>query len=257
MNASRLFDLTGKTALITGAAQGLGHSMALGLAQAGARVAILDRDVQGLEEIQAALQSLASDPLAIGADVTDGAAMERAIQDATSALGRLDIVIPNAGISETNPGLLHEMPREDWSRVTDINLNGVYNTIRPALTQMMTQASGKLILIASMFGVTGAAGLFPRPAYAASKGAIVNLTRELALEYAPHNIQVNAILPGFFKTKTRPRNAALARDMAAYTPMGRIADADEIQGSAIFLASSASDFMTGNLLAVDGGVLAR
>ena len=122
---------------------------------------------------------------------------------------------------------------------------------------MLAQGGGKIIMVASMWGLAAPAGLFPRPAYAASKGAIVNLTRELALQYAPYNIQVNALCPGFFRTATRPRTEAAAAQMAAYTPQGRIADASEIKGSLIYLASSASDFVTGTTLVVDGGVLAR
>lgn len=253
MSAGSLFDLTGKVALVTGAGQGLGAEMALGLAQAGARVAILDRTAAGMEETRAALGGA----LAIAADVTDAASMDAAIAEVVAHCGSLDIVVPNAGISEARPGLLHEMPREDWDRVTAVNLGGVYNTVKPALTQMMLQGSGKVIMIASMFGMAAAAGIFPRPAYAAAKGAVVNLTRELAMEYAPHGIQVNAILPGFFRTATRPRNAELAQQMAAYTPMGRIAEAAEIRGTVVYLASKATDFMTGNMLVIDGGVLAR
>jgi NAD(P)-dependent dehydrogenase (short-subunit alcohol dehydrogenase family) len=122
---------------------------------------------------------------------------------------------------------------------------------------MVKQGHGKLITVASMFGLAAPAGLFPRPATAASKGAIVNLTRELALQYAPYNIQVNALCPGFFRTPTRPRSEANAKIMAEYTPMKRIAEASEIKGSVLYLASSASDFVTGTTLVVDGGVLAR
>lgn len=239
-----LFDLTGKVALVTGAAQGLGAEMALGLRVAGAQVAVLD------------LAPCAGD-LTLTADVTDADAMRDAVAQVVARFGRLDIVVPNAGISEAQPGLLHEMPREDWDRVMRVNLDGVYNTVRPALAQMVQQGSGKVILVASMFGINAAAGLFPRPAYAATKGAVVNLTRELALEYAPHGIQVNAVLPGFFRTATRPRHADLAAQMAAYTPLGRLAEAEEIRGTVVYLASKATDFMTGSLLVIDGGVSAR
>lgn len=254
MSLGTLFDLTGKVALVTGAGQGLGAEMAAALDQAGAKLAILDRNPDGLATIK---HSLGADTLALTADVTNADDMENAITTTVQHFGSLDIVVPNAGVSEAEPGLLHEMPREDWSRVTGINLTGVYNTVRPALGQMMAQKSGKVIMIGSMFGLVAAAGIFPRPAYAAAKGAVVSLTRELALEYAPHGIQVNAIIPGFFRTETRPRNAELARQMADYTPMGRLAEAEEIRGSVVYLASKATDYMTGNMLVIDGGILAR
>ncbi len=254
---SALFDLTGKTAFVTGASQGLGQEMSIALAEAGATMAIVDRDPEGLEQTAAKLRSVGCDPVCVTADVTDEAAMSRAVTRTIDRFGGLDIVLPNAGISEARPDRLHEMSRDDWDRVISVNLDGVYNTVRPALAQMVAQNSGKIILVASMFGLSGAAGLFPRPAYSASKGAVVNLTRELALEYAPNNIQVNAILPGFFRTETRPRNEELAQEMINYTPMKRLADAAEIKGTVVYLSSSATDFMTGNMLVIDGGVLAR
>lgn len=250
-----LFDLTGKTALITGAGQGLGAEMAGALAEAGAHIVLVDRNAEGLDETLAAIDGAKS--LSLVADVTNPEAMEDAVARTVARFGRLDIVIPNAGISEAKPGLLHEMPREDWERVTSVNLDGVYNTIRPALAQMVAQGGGKVIMIGSMFGLVAAAGIFPRPAYAAAKGAVVSLTRELALEYAPHNIQVNAIIPGFFRTKTRPRSAELAQKMIDYTPVGRLAEASEIRGTVLYLASGATDYMTGNMLVIDGGILAR
>lgn len=254
MISPAIFDLSGRSAFITGAAQGLGRAMAEALAEAGARTALFDRDEGGLRETAAAL---APDTLSFTGDVTDAAALEAAIAGTVEGFGALDIVIANAGISEPRPGRLHELPAEDWDRVIAVNLGGVVNTLRPALARMVAQGHGKLITVGSMFGLVGAAGIFPRPAYSAAKGAVANLTRELALEYADRNIQVNAILPGFFRTPTRPRSEELAQQMAAYVPMGRLAEASEIKGTVVYLASAASDYMTGAMIVIDGGVLAR
>lgn len=243
-----IFSVKGKVALVTGAAAGLGREMAQALAENGALVAQLDRNP---------CPELGPEALTLQSDVTNKAEVEAAIAQTLARFGRLDILVANAGVSDATPTLLHETNDEDWHRVVDINLHGTYLTTRAALRPMLAQGGGKIILVASMWGLAAPAGLFPRPAYAASKGAIVNLTRELALQYAPYNIQVNALCPGFFRTATRPRTEAAAAQMAAYTPQGRIADASEIKGSLIYLASSASDFVTGTTLVVDGGVLAR
>jgi NAD(P)-dependent dehydrogenase (short-subunit alcohol dehydrogenase family) len=243
-----IFSVKGKVALVTGAAAGLGREMALVLAENGALVAQLDRDL---------CPDLGPNTLTLQADVVSKAQVEAAVSQTLTRFGRLDILVANAGVSDAYPALLHETTDDDWQRVIDINLKGTFLTARAALHPMLAQGAGKIITVASMWGLAAPAGLFPRPAYAASKGAIVNLTRELALQYAPHNIQVNALCPGFFRTATRPRTEEAAAIMAAYTPQGRIADASEIKGSLLYLASSASDFVTGTTLVIDGGVLAR
>lgn len=254
MSVATIFDLTGKAALVTGAASGLGHEMAQALVENGALVLCFDQDGTTLA---ATCGALGPNAIAMEGDVTDTARVQAAVDHAVARFGKLDIVIANAGISDPTAKLFHEADVSDWSRVIDVNLTGLATLNRAALRQMMAQRSGKVINVASMWGLAGPAGLFARPAYAASKGAVVNLTRELGLEYAPHGIQVNALCPGFFRTQTRPRDAAHAKIMEDYTPMGRIADAAEIKGSVLYLASSASDFVTGTTLVVDGGVLAR
>ena len=251
---AEIFSVAGKSALITGAASGLGREMAQALAENGARVALLDHDGDAVTQ---AANEIGGRALAFTADVREKAAVETAINAAHAAFGALDIVIANAGITDRQPSLLHEMADDTWNQVIDTNLQGVFYTARAALRHMVTQKGGKLIIVSSMWGLAGPAGLFPRPGVAASKGATVNLARELALQYAPYNIQVNALCPGFFRTATRPRSPEAAKVMADYTPLKRIAEASEIKGSVLYLASSASDFVTGTALVIDGGVLAR
>lgn len=254
MTAAEIFSVAGKVALVTGAAQGLGRAMAEALAENGASVALLDHDAARLEDTAQALRRHGGQIMALACDVTDDSAVTKAIAEVVLRLGGLDICIANAGISDARPGLLHETGDADWQKVLDVNLNGLFYTCRAALSVMVAKGRGKLITVASMWGIAAPAGAFPRPAYAASKGAVVNLTREMALHYADKGIQVNALCPGIFQTETRPRNPAAA---IAYTPMGRLGRPEEIKGATLFLASAASDFVTGTTLVIDGGVLAR
>ena len=254
MTAATIFSVQDKVAFVTGAATGLGRAMAEALAEGGAQLWLFDRDAATLQHTAAMLRSKGAAVTTISGDVTDDAAIRGAVQDVVQHHGRLDICIANAGISDAHPGLLHETQDADWHGVLDVNLNGLFHTCRAALAAMVPRGQGKLITVASMWGLTAPAGAFPRPAYAASKGAVVNLTREMAVQYAAKGIQINALCPGIFQTETRPRNPAAA---IAYTPMGRLGRPDEIKGATLFLASSASDFVTGTTLVIDGGVLAR
>lgn len=254
MTAADIFSVQGKVAFVTGAAAGLGRAMAEALAKNGAKLVLFDRYPVALAATADALRGLGGPVLAVCGDVTDDSAVTGVIVETVARFGGLDICIANAGVSDADPGLLHETGTDDWARVLDVNLNGLFYTCRAALSVMIGQGRGKVIAVASIWGLAAPAGAFPRPAYAASKGAVVNLTREMALHYADMGIQVNALCPGIFQTETRPRNPAAA---IAYTPMGRLGRPDEIKGAVLFLASSASDFVTGTTLVIDGGVLAR
>lgn len=257
MSIEAIFSVKDKVALVTGAGAGLGFAMAEALAENGALVAMLDRDADLLGRATDTLLERGFSVAPFALDVREGAAVSEAVAQTTRDHGRLDICVANAGVSDS-PGLpLHETAPDEWQKVVDVNLGGVFNTARAALGPMVRQGSGKLITVASMWGLTAPAGVAPRPAYAATKGAVVNLTRELAVEYAAHNIQVNAICPGFFRTETRPKDAAQEAVFNAYTPMGRIAESGEVKGTVLYLASSASDFVTGTTLVIDGGVTAR
>lgn len=254
MTAADIFSVHGKVALVTGAAQGLGRAMAEALAENGARVVLSDCDIPRLEATVAEIAATGAEVLAFACDVTDDAAVRASVATAERQFGALDICIANAGITDARPGLIHRTDDTDWARVLDVDLNGLFYTCRAALGAMLPHGRGKVITVASMWGLAAPAGAFPRPATAAAKGAVVNLTREMALHYADKGIQVNALCPGIFQTETRPRDPAAG---IAYTPMGRLGRPEEIKGATLFLASSASDFMTGTTLVIDGGVLAR
>ncbi|TCK26256.1 SDR family NAD(P)-dependent oxidoreductase [Pseudonocardia endophytica] len=254
------FDLTGQVGLVTGAGSGLGIEFAEVLADAGADVACADVDADAAADTAARVEKLGRRSVAITCDVADEQQVQGMVARTTSTLGRLDVLFANAGIADANPAPVHQFQTRDWHQVIDVDLHGVFYSAKHALEVMVAQGSGKIINIASMWGTTGSSSVFPIPAYSAAKGAVVNLTRELGLEYATAGIQVNALCPGFYRT----RLAGGAYDdpdfvsaVTGFTPMGRVAEASEIRGPALFLASSASDYMTGQLLIVDGGCMAK
>ncbi|HEX7160710.1 MAG TPA: glucose 1-dehydrogenase [Trebonia sp.] len=255
-----LFRVDGKVALVTGAGSGLGRQFCEAMAEAGADVACADINEESAKATAASVQALGRRGLAIGCDVTAEAQVEAMVARTVAELGRLDILFNNAGIADPQALLLHEYPTADWRAVLDVDLHGVFFCAREALKVMVAQQSGKIINIASIWGLAGSSSLFPALAYNAAKGAVVNLTRELGLEYAKQGIQVNALCPGFYRTNLSrgaiddpPVRAAVS----AFIPMDRIAEAAEIKGPALFLAAAASDYMTGQALVVDGGCLAK
>lgn len=258
MSAATIFSVKGKVAFVTGAGSGLGRAMAEAMAENGADVACFDLNAEGLEETRRLCEAAGARVLTFADDVSDEGAVDSAVEQTVAEFGRLDIAFANAGIGDPEPGLLHEYDTANWKKVVDINLNGVFYTDRAALRQMMKQGRGKIINTASMWGLAGASSVFPIPAYNATKGGVVNLTRELGLQYATHNIQVNAICPGFFRTALGPyEDNEFMAATTGFTPMGRVAAASEIKGTALYLASSASDFVTGSMLVIDGGCMAK
>jgi NAD(P)-dependent dehydrogenase (short-subunit alcohol dehydrogenase family) len=252
------FLLNGQAALITGAASGLGVSFAEAMAQAGANVVLVDIDAAGLANTAERMRGFGVRALAVVADVSDEQAVTKAFAQADAEFGRLDILINNAGIGDPEPKQLHEYPTDAWHRVVAINQHGAFYCAREALKRMVPQRRGKIINVASMWGLSGPSSIFPLPAYAATKGAVVNLTRELALQYAPRGININAICPGFFRTRLGPfDDPAFVKAITDYTPAGRIAEPEEIKGTAVYLASAASDFVHGLMLLIDGGCMAK
>jgi NAD(P)-dependent dehydrogenase (short-subunit alcohol dehydrogenase family) len=236
-----LFELRGKTALVTGAARGIGKATAELLVAAGAKVARID--IEPGEGI-------------ITADVSDEAAVERGIGAAVQALGGLDVLVNNAGIAVRKTAF--DITGEDWDRVLGVNLRGLFLCSRIAARAMKERGGGAIVNLASIMGFSG--GLFPNPAYQASKGAVVNLTRALALELAPHAIRVNAVAPTFVRTDlTAPifRNPDLLKVVMAHTPLGVLPEVGDIAAAILFLASPAARCITGVTLPVDSGYLAR
>jgi len=255
-----MFDLTGQVAVITGAGSGLGLQFAEAMAEAGARVVCADIVAESAEKTAAHVTEMGGEALAVRCDVTREAEVAGLFAAALETFGTVDIAFANAGIGDPQPLLLHEYPTENWEKVVAINMAGVFYTCREALRIMFPKKRGKIINTASMWGLAGPSSVFPIPAYAATKGAVVNLTRELALQYAPHNIQVNAICPGFFRTRISDGaydDNGFVETVSAFTPMGRVAEAAEIKGTALYLASAASSFTTGLMLVTDGGCMAK
>ena len=260
MHVLKMFDLSGKVAVITGAGNGLGFQIAEAMAEAGADVVCADIDMKNNELAAARVMELGRKALSVKCDVTREAEVAALFQQADKAFGRVDIAFANAGIADKVPQPLHDYPTDNWNAVLGVNLQGVFYTDREALKIMVRQRSGKLINVASMWGLAGASSVAPLPAYNAAKGAVVNLTRELALEYATQNIQVNAICPGFFRTRLADGNydnPDFVTAVSAFTPMARVAEASEIKGTALYLASEASSFTTGLMLVTDGGCMAK
>lgn len=259
MSLIEIFDLSGKVAVVTGAGGGLGRVFSEAMGEAGADVVCADIDEEAAAQTAAAVTALGRRALSVRCDVARQEDVKVMVERTLAFGGRLDILFNNAGISHV-PTLLHEMESAEWDRVMAINLNGVYYCAREALKVMVGQGSGKLINIASIWGMTGSARIKPLPAYTATKGAVVNLTRELGLEYAPLGINVNGICPGFFATGMGNgafSNPGFVSAVSAVTALGRVGQPSEMKGAAVFLASAASDYMCGHMLVIDGGALAH
>ena len=245
-------DLKGQVALVTGAATGIGKASALRLQENGATVVFSDRDLDRVRETAGNLGD------AVALDVADRAAIGDVVDGVLARHGRIDILVNNAGIALRRPTT--ELARADWDKVVAVNLTGVFLCAQAAARIMLADAAaGRIVNTASIMGLSGG-GLYPNISYQATKGAVVNLTRALAVEWAANGIRVNAVAPTWVKTElTRPlfESPDLRARMEAVTPLGRFPDPEDVAASILFLASRASSLVTGHVLAVDGGFLAQ
>ena len=247
------FDLTGKVAIVTGSAQGLGRGMAIGLAEAGADVVLVDR--QESIETAGVIRALGRKALTIAADLMSIESIPSIVKKTVDAFGKVDILINNAGTIRRTPAI--DYSEKDWDEVMALNSKTVFFFSQAVARDMMKRKSGKIINIASLLSFQG--GIIV-PAYAASKGAVAQITKALANEWAAHGININAIAPGYMatdNTKALREDPVRSKAILDRIPAGRWGTPDDLAGVAVFLASSASDYVNGHVLVVDGAWLAR
>ncbi|WP_349742362.1 SDR family oxidoreductase [Roseateles cavernae] len=252
-----LFDLSGQVALVTGGSRGLGLQIAESLGEAGAKIVLSSRKAADLEEAVALLQDRGIDARWIAADAADEAQARGIVTQTMERLGQIDILVNNAGASWGAPA--EEHPLEAWDKVMNLNIRSLFVMSQEAAKQsMIPRRYGRIINIASIAGLSGNSAVMKTIAYNTSKGAAVNFTRALAGEWGPYGITVNAIAPGFFPSKmTKGLLASIGEEtLAAHAPLRRIGDDEDLKGAALLFASRAGKHITGQILAVDGGVSA-
>jgi 2-deoxy-D-gluconate 3-dehydrogenase len=246
-----MFSLTDQVALVTGAGNGIGRAIAVAFARAGAAVAVAGRNPQTLAEVAGRIEAAGRRSLTCVVDMRDIPQVRGMVRRVVETFGHLDVLVNNAGLTNRAPSL--EVTEEAWDAVMGTNLRGLFFCCQEAARHMIPRRRGKIINVASIFGLKGRPERAP---YSASKAAAMQLTRTLAVEWAPHNVHVNAIAPGATRTPTREElfgDPAYLQRLVAQYPLGRIADPEDMVGTALFLASPASDFLTGQTIVVDGG----
>ena len=243
--------LTGKTAIVTGAAQGIGKEIALNLAQEGANIAIVDVNLEQAEKTAQELSSLGRETMALKVDVSRGAEVEEMVNKILDKFGKIDILVNNAGITRDN--LLLRMKEEEWDAVIAINLKGTFNCLKAVTRPMMKARSGKIVNIASIIGVAGNAG---QANYAASKAGVIALTKSAAKELASRGINVNAVAPGFIQTAmTHVLPETVVAEMLKRIPLAKLGEVKDVAKAVLFLAGPDSDYITGQTIVVDGGMV--
>ena len=254
MHIKDLFDLTGKTAIITGGGRGLGEQMAEGLAEAGANIVLCSRKKEVCQQVADRLATMGVKTLALACDISQPEDIKNVVHQTIETFGRIDILINNSGATWGAP--VEEMPLEAWQKVMNINVTGTFLMSQEAGKQMIKQKAGKIINIASIAGLGGTDPQYMDTiGYNTSKGAVITFTKDLAVKWGQHNIQVNAIAPGFFPTKMSGAIMEQGKDyFLSQTPLKRFGSEADLKGASVFLASAASNYITGDILAVDGGV---
>ena len=243
--------LSGKVALVTGAAQGIGKAIALALAKEGANIVVCDVNVEEAQRTAGEIKSLGRDTLAVRANVAVFAEVEELVNKVIDKFGKIDILVNNAGI--TRDGLLLRMKEEDWDLVLDINLKGTFNCTKACCRPMLKQKSGKIINVASIIGIIGNAG---QANYSASKAGIIGLTKSTAKEFAAKGINVNAVAPGFIKTKmTEILPEEVKQNLLKAIPLDKLGEPEDVAKAVVFLASDESSYITGQVINVDGGMV--
>lgn len=248
------FELNDKVMLITGSGKGIGRGIALAAAQMGAKILLNSRTLTDLEEVASEIHANGGEAEPVVFDVSKMDEVARGAQAAIDVWGRIDVLVNNAGTNRPKPAL--ELSEEDWDAIYDLNLKGLFFLTQTLVKPMIARKNGKIINISSTMGLVGGP---LRTAYSGSKGGVVLLTKGLAVEWAPHNVTVNAVAPAF--TRTPLADVLLQRkefyeDVVRRIPMGRVGEVDEVVGAVLFLASEAANWVTGQTIAVDGGWVA-
>jgi len=256
MKALDLFDLSGKVAMISGGGDGIGRAMATGLAEAGADIVVFSRRLEKCEETAQAIEDIGTQALALQCDITREDDVDRVVTQTIEKFSKIDILVNNSG--RTWGAAPEELPYEAWQKVIDLNINGTFRCTQRVGKEMIKNTCGKIINVSSYAGARGTdPSYLDAIPYNTSKGALNTFTMDLAVKWAKYNINVNAIAPGWFPTKmTEWTFSHRGEAILAHTPMQRFGQLDELKGVVVFLSSKASDYLTGQIIGVDGGLSA-